>query len=358
MSTAMGAITELSPMDRQWDNVLRRHPHDCYHTDDYLSLMAAHEPGTTVKGLLYGNATAEVFLPILVRPLPSALGGHIEGSDCLVPYGYGGPVGSAIADSETFRDWLSALTQWALDRKIVSCFVRWHPLLHTPDHLKCAQLRIRGTTVAVDLATFSGVLDDVPRPSHRTEIRWLLRNNYSVVWDGWEYFEDFRRLYAATMVRLSAKATYRYSGEYFHEMRRRLGSMLHLGVVLSPAKTVAAAALFTECSGIVQYSLSASDEGLRKKSPTKLLIAAARAWAKSRGNKWLHLGGGLGSQRDDLFQFKAGFSDFIMPFATSEFVFDPHKYDAMVLKAEAVAGALASASYFPTYRSLLETAAR
>jgi hypothetical protein len=129
--------------------------------------------------------------------------------------------------------------------------------------------------------------------------------------------------------------------------------MLHLGVVMSPSGQVAAAALFTECGGIVQYSLSASDESMRKKSPTKLLVAAARGWAKSRGNQWLHLGGGLGSQRDKLFQFKAGFSETETPFAISKLVFNQHEYDVLCRRATELAHRDTDANRFPAYRALL-----
>jgi hypothetical protein len=353
----MATLLEIQPRDPAWADVLCRHQHDCYHMAEYLTLMAAHEPGATVSGLLYRHDDAEAFLPIVVRPLPAHLGPEINGSDFFVPYGYGGPVGPAIADATAFSGWLNAVKEWALQKNIVSGFLRWHPLLPSPLDSNSGDLQIRGATVAVDLEAFCGAYDDAPRPTHRSEIRWLLRNNYTIAWDAWEYFEDFQRLYAATMARLSAKASYHYSAEYFDQMKRRLSNVLHLGVVLTPTQTVAAAALFTECSGIVQYSLSASDEGLSRKSPTKLLIAAARSWAKSRGNKWLHLGGGLGSDRDRLFQFKAGFSDFVMPFAISQFVFDQCKYDALVARATTIATAPTSSPYFPAYRALLEHAA-
>ena len=349
----MATLSEIAPVDPQWAEVLGQNRHDCYHTAEYLLLMASQEPLAGVKGLFYQEPGIEIFLPILVRPLPDLLGGADAGSDFMVPYGYGGPIGSGLDNPDLFHRWVNALGEWAVNNNIHTGFLRWHPLLSIPMEQDTGSLSLLGATVAVDLTGFQGDVDAAARPTHRSEIRWLLRNGYSVVWDDWDRYEDFRRLYAATMARLAASSSYRYSSEYFQEMRRRLGGMLHLGVVMCPAGQVAAAALFTECDGIVQYSLSASDESMRKKSPTKLLVAAARGWAKSRGNQWLHLGGGLGSQRDKLFQFKAGFSETEMPFAISKLVFNQHKYDVLCRHATELAHRDTDANRFPAYRAIL-----
>ena len=47
---------------------------------------------------------------------------------------------------------------------------------------------------------------------------------------------------------------------------------------------------------------------------------------KARGNRVMHLGGGLGGAHDSLFDFKAGFSKDRQPFRTWRVVVDPVRY--------------------------------
>jgi hypothetical protein len=112
--------------------------------------------------------------------------------------------------------------------------------------------------------------------------------------------------------------------------------------------------LFTECAGIVQYSLSASDERFRRKSPTKLLLGDARLWSRKRGNKWLHLGGGLGAQKDALYKFKAGFSNCEKPFVISKVIFDQTEYGESVRQARNLAKNFEDSQSFPEYRAIIE----
>ena len=67
-----------------------------------------------------------------------------------------------------------------------------------------------------------------------------------------------------------------------------------------------AAGLFFERQGIVQYHLSGSRRPALRRQPTKLMMDDMVAWAQARGNRVLHLGGGVGGREDSLFHFKAG----------------------------------------------------
>src|SRR5204863_2673190 len=123
-----------------------------------------------------------------------------------------------------------------------------------------------------------------------------------------------------TMHRVAARENYSFSLAYFHNLREALGPLLQIASVVSPQGEVAAAALFTECCGIVQYHLSGADERFLRLAPTKLLLDDVRYWAKERGNRLFHLGGGLGAASDSLFDFKAGFSRHRGTFCTSRIV--------------------------------------
>jgi hypothetical protein len=80
--------------------------------------------------------------------------------------------------------------------------------------------------------------------------------NFFVSLDEWSLFKDFVEIYLATMRRVGAIQRYLFSEEYFENLRAALGERLHLCSVHSPRGDVAAAGLFVETDGIVQYHLS------------------------------------------------------------------------------------------------------
>ena len=77
-------------------------------------------------------------------------------------------------------------------------------------------------------------------------------------------------------------------------------------------------------------------------------------WSQERGNKWLHLGGGLGAQKDALYKFKAGFSNYEKVFGISKIIFDKKNYEGLVRQAQEIAKDLNDDQRFPGYRALLE----
>jgi len=349
-------MENVPPEENNWNAVLESFPHDVYHTLQYMLHSSKDHVGSEVLGLLYNDdiTKRKIFLPILVNPLPVPLGGSASGFDISVPYGYGGPIADGKVDNETFIRFFQDLCLWARQRSIVSGFLRWHPLFQIPEFTNSNNLIDCGVTVAVDLELFDGDVDDASRATHRSEIRWLIRNGYNVIWDDWSYYEKFQQLYSETMIRLNSEKSYQFDSSYFDNLKKAMAQMLHLGVVLNREGAVAAAALFTECKGIVQYSLSASDERFRRKSPTKLLLGESRLWSRERGNKWLHLGGGLGAQKDALYKFKAGFSNCEKAFVISKVIFDQAEYGESVKQARNLTKNFEDSQHFPEYRAIIE----
>ena len=97
----------------------------------------------------------------------------------------------------------------------------------------------------------------------------------------------------------------------------------------------------------MQYHLSGTDERQRSLAPSKLLVDDVRTWARERGNRLFHLGGGLRAREDSLFLFKAGFSRLRGRFETWRVICAPEKYNALAAAAGGDAGA---GGFFPAYR--------
>ncbi|MFY7874990.1 MAG: hypothetical protein ACOVQM_06050, partial [Pirellula sp.] len=90
-------------------------------------------------------------------------------------------------------------------------------------------------------------------------------------------------------------------------------------------------------------------------SPFIMAMHAAIRWAKSRGNRWLQLGGGVGGREDSVLHFKAGFSNKRTHYLTSRIVIDDAQYHQLVCLAAKTSGAtpekMMSSNFFPAYRS-------
>ena len=101
--------------------------------------------------------------------------------------------------------------------------------------------------------------------------------------------------------------------------------------------------------------LGGTKSSFLSKSPFHLALFHAAEWAKARGNRYLHLGGGVGGTDDRLLSFKRGFSPITFPFFTLRLITDPEKYRTLTaLSASAVAVPLETrlqSAYFPAYRT-------
>ncbi len=346
----------IDATDSEWSRVLACFPHDIYHTSQFLRHSAAFLGGHPTAALAE-KAGHQLFLPLVTREIPHDLQPSSPLRDAITPQGYGGFLCTPGMDEKIFAELVGAFVAAARSHGIVSVFVRQHPLWPARFAADGALVEQHGETVAWYLAEPDRPLETEMRASHRNEVRWLRKHGYQVVWNQWEQYSAFQDLYTETMGRVGATAEYRYTSEYFASLKSELGDSLILGTVIAPDKTVAAAALFFECNGIVQYHLSGSHVGHQRKSPTKLLITECAAFAKARGAFWLHLGGGVGSTTDALFKFKSGFSSTRWRYSTIRMVTRPSEYRLLVERSHRLTPSVnlrvdtADGGYFPAYRS-------
>ena len=235
------------------------------------------------------------------------------------------------------------------DEGLVSLFVRLHPLVPLAGLEDVGEL-VRHKTVAVDLSLSMEQIWAETRENHRRDIRRSQLKGQTVSFDGSpQAHSAFQRLYETTMTRLGASDYYFFSQEYFERLMNIPGLKAHLAVVRM-AGEMAAAGLFIECCGIVHLHLSASDERFAMERPTKLLYHGVCTWAKARGDRWLHLGGGRGSVEDSLYHFKAGFSRYRAEFCTLRVVSRQDDYRFLVATRYPDHDAGDLAGYFPGYR--------
>ncbi|MDH3744183.1 MAG: GNAT family N-acetyltransferase [Acidobacteriota bacterium] len=325
-----------------WGKALAGLEHDVYHLPGYAALEA-HRMGGEARLFVYDERNLRFLLPLVLRPIDDS-----DKFDAISPYGYPGPIVSSGARANFIERASRALIDALSDLRLVSAFVRMHPLLSPdPDHLDVAGTLVKhGQTVSIDLRQPEDVMWTAIRAGHRTEIRHSSEKGLAFFADpAWSKLDEFLSLYTATMKRLSAADEYFFDRAYFTGLRGLPAAQIQLACV-THEETLLAAGVFTEVEGLVQYHLSASQQIDRRLQPTKLLLDQVRRWAAGQGHHTLHLGGGVGGRKDGLFGFKAGFSKSRHDFFTWRLVPDATAYERLC----ASTGVEAGLGFFPAYR--------
>ncbi len=358
MTTCSGETTILATQDRtDWEATLSEvGQYDFYHLPSYHQLAELTEEGDA-RLFVYREADAIIAFPMLLRPVVEIPGlADVGGnwSDVTSVYGYPGPVHSGEVVPDNVRQgFFATLEQFFNDQGVVCAFSRLHPLLYKPglldDYGKVIEL---GATVSIDLTLSPEEQIAQYRRDTKREVIKLVPGNLSCFEDvAGQYWHEFTDIYYETMNRVAASPVYYFDKEYFAYLRDDMADTFHL-FVCTDGETVAAAALFAICNGIIQYHLS----GIRKEylatrpSPTRLLIDSVRKWGNEVGAHTFHLGGGSGSKRDSLFEFKRSFSKREHMFSVWQHIVNPEVYRELFNLRCSQAQKIPTDSYFPMYR--------
>ena len=346
---------------REWDETLARiGSHDFYHTHAWHRIAEERREGTA-RLFVHSEGETVIALPLLLRSLDGVPGGCRAWRrwwDATSVYGYAGPLCSnPEPPQEALVRFRRGLERIARRMKIVSVFSRLHPFMNQ-EHLVAGlgEVRLRGRTVSVDVTAPEDVQVAAFRGDHRRDIRRLRRMGLECLVDTeWNYLPEFERIYSETMCRVRARDLYFFDRRYFEALRRDLNA--HLFVVLGQGEALSGGVMI-ESGGILHYHLGGTATEHVSTAAGKLVMDEARRWAKARGLRTLHLGGGVGGREDSLFYFKTGFSDRTHPFRLWRWIVNPATYGILCERwanGNRRAGVDHSSSdYFPPYRCPVE----
>jgi hypothetical protein len=337
----------LAPADPEWRRLLQQVPHDVYHLPAY-NAFEARRGGRRTAAFAYCEDQRVFLLPLLL--------GVVDGTeylDATSAYGYSGPISNSM-DEGFWERATGALIEMLRGERVVTCFVRLHPLLPVN---RAALARFgpapqHGLTVSIDLTLPEEQAWRLIRENHRRDISRARKRGRRLVVDAWNDLDRFIEMYHETMHRVGAEGGYFFEKSYFYSLREAVGEHVHLAFVEADGQLIGGG-IFFEYAGIVQYHLGATRSDCLREQPSKLMFDEARRWASTRGNRALHLGGGLGgrstSEGNGLYLFKAGFSDRRHPFHTWRVVVDEPAYEQLTQRT--LVEADPAVGYFPAYRS-------
>ena len=356
-------VSPLTPSDPRWRSMLDAAPHDVYQLPGYVALAGRVDGGDPIA-VLVEDGPRRLLLPLLLRDLPAGLAAGTRWRDAISPYGYPGLAVDSVdpavpADDHFTGSALQVALGWLREAGVVSLFLRMNPLLPV-DEAVLAGVGVvvrHGRTVSIDLRRDEADLFPALRTNHRRNIARLEQLGFTYEIDSARNpasIAEFLAIYTETMNRLGAATSYYVDERYLGELDAALDGRLAVALAWQ-ANVAVAAALFTEVAGIVQYHLGGTRTAFLSLSPNKGIIARAAVWARARGNRVLHLGGGVGGVEDALFDFKAGFSPERHVFQTVRIVVEEPAYAGLLAAWSAATGRapLDVRSFFPGYRAPL-----
>lgn len=259
---------------------------------------------------------------LLHSVLESAVPGG--GVDWQSPYGYGGPVGVGMSETDLRQAW-SALDAIAREREVIAEFVRFHPLVGN-HRLYPGRVSEDRRIVAIDLTQPDLIASYSVRG--RNTLRKAQRAGLVATWeDPGSFREEFATLYTDAMRRIGASDFYRFGSGYFSALfalpYTRVLAVRHAG-------TLVAAAVMLCGRQVMEYHLSGTTLEGRALAATNLLIHEAACRGKLEGCSWLYLGGGTDSSADNpLLRFKESFAPASGVFRFGSRVLDAERYEQL-----------------------------
>lgn len=353
-------LSILTVEDRAtWNDLARRVvPDEAAYTADYVAAFERQGDGLA-RCAHFETSDGEIIYPFLMRPLDSlpfvtdALAGVF---DIATPYCYGGPYGRFARGAEPvamarFRD---AFTGYARDQRIVSEFIRFHPMLQNQDLMQglCDDIQHHTDNRVIDIQMDDDALLAQCRQSYRSGIRAAIRKGYRFErTDAAQSVDAFAAMYSDTMIRLHHSGQLNFGPEFFRRFVSATEGHSEIFFVRDPDGDIAAAALFMKNGGYIDYFLAGNRRERDNSYATHLLIHEACRWARDNTScRTMHLGGGVPS----LIYFKSGFSRQTVAYHVGGHIFDQVLYDRLVAACAAWAPLRPTPTgfFFPTYRRI------
>lgn len=346
----------FQPADQGWHEALARLPHDLYHTPAY-HLIEAQRLQASPEALLVTDGEQELLLPYLVRSCSSLFEGEFaEVRDVVSAYGYPSMLLSARGRNQAFvtAAW-KLIFEYMISQGICTAFLRMHPILDDGiEHFFPPGTFLEtGPTVAIDLQYDEETLRNQIAKNHRRNLEKCYKYGFTTrIVRLNQVLEQFLDIYTQTMDRVNAQSTYYFDRAYYQALAELPEVQC---CVVESGSEIISACIVLETNGIIQYHLGGTATEYYSKSPFQMCLYHVMNWAKKRGDRWVHLGGGVGGEEDPLLRFKAGFSPLRFQYQTARIVFAQELYqdlvDATAAANDCSAEELLAGNFFPAYRA-------
>lgn len=333
----------------QWDAIVHSfREYDIYWLSGYVKAFQIHGDGEPLL-FYYEDGVTRGINVVMRRDIANDINftGRIENGkykDFATPYGYGGWIIEGEDSGNLFKAYLS----WIRENDIISEFVRFHPIIK--NHERCRgfyEVIQLGEVVHMELASQEDIWNNLTS-KNRNVIRKAIKNDVKIYNGRFpEIYKKFKSVYDRTMDLDHAEEYYYFREDFYNSLLEDLAEHAQVFWAVKDGSVIAAS-IILECNGFMNYHLSGSVREYNSLASTNLLLYKAALWGHAHGLKSLYLGGGVGSGKDSLFNFKKAFyKGELNHFYIGKKIYDLGKYNEL-----AELTGQTESTYFPLYRAL------
>ena len=353
-------MIKIIPFEQKkiWDEiVLSFKSHDVYYFHGYVDAFKLHGDGSPIL-IYYESASIRGMSVSMKRDLsllPFARGIILAGEwyDLTSPYGYGGWLFEGDMTDAQLNVFYKEYKRFMLVHHYVCSFVRYNPVLGNAEIMKpLGCVTDLGKTISIDLASKDLIWENFTS-KNRNMIRKAIKNDVLIEHGKPTSYlmATFKRIYDITMTQDQAIDYYFFGESFYQSLIDNLEDNTEVFYAKKDDKIIAIA-IMLYANGKMHYHLSGTVAEYRNLAPTNYLLYEAALWGHSKGLKLFHLGGGLGSGRDNLYRFKASFNKMgDNQFSIGKEIFNEEMYEQLVNWREDMDPQFdKSSSFFPIYR--------
>lgn len=332
----------------QWDAIVRTfQEYDIYWLSGYAKAFQIHGDGEPIL-LFYDDDVTRGINVVMKRDIAKDIhfAGKIEEGhwfDCATPYGYGG----WLIEGNHMEDLFCSYHSWLEKNGIISEFVRFHPLVRNHEACRVFYEIVRlGEVVHMDLSSPEVIKNNLTR-ENRNRIRKAVKNNIVVHHGNYpDIYEKFRIIYNGTMKRDNAAPYYYFGQEFYKSVMDELAENSQVFWAEKDGRVIAAF-IITYANGRMNYFLSGSLAEFNSQAPGNLIMYTAALWGCENGCQTFLLGGGVGSNDDNLLRFKKTFYEGeLNHYYVGKKIVDREKYSYLLSLRKT-----SESSFFPQYRA-------
>lgn len=333
---------------QEWDEIVKSFKdYDIYYLNGYNKCLEINGDGSPLL-FYYEDSSIKAVNVVIKRDVSKdpKFKGLIEENkyfDFSSPYGYGGWIveGNGSTDN-LFKEY----ENWCKENKIISEFVRFHPLIDNQKYSESFYNVIPlGKVIALDTRD-KDIMWANMSSRNRNKVKKARNNSIIITNNGVEKLDIFKTIYEETMTRDNAEDYYFFDDKYYDCLFNDLKD----NVTIFNAEynnEVISSCIIMFANNRVSYHLSGSRRMTNNIYETNLLLYSVGEWANEQGFDTFLLGGGVGSHEDNLYRFKEGFDDkHNYQFYIGKKTYNEELYNELVSKRSNIE----NPNYFPMYR--------
>ncbi|SOB93573.1 acetyltransferase (GNAT) family protein [Ureibacillus xyleni] len=341
----------------KWNEIVKNFNHyDIYYLSNYVEAFQLHGDGEPLLFYFEHNKMKAINVVMkrdiskdkrFTEKIPSN-----TYFDFSTPYGFGGFILEGNITEENINMLDNEYTSFCQKNGIISEIVRFHPIHNHTDVLQnIYDISTLGKTVTIDVESIEQMRKNLA-DSNKYKIKKSKKSGVKIYW-GWnqDLLDEFMTLYNDTMTNNNATNYYYFEKDFYENILQELKYQAMIFYAEYEKKKIAMAIILYSKDHI-HYHFSALDRDYSHLRPMNLLIYEVMCWGNENGFKTFHLGGGLGSKEDSLYEFKRSFNrNSSTVFKLGKKIFSKENYDLLLkIRCEQIEENRKD-NFFPEYRA-------